>query len=320
VPELGPQLSAIAACGMVALRGSGPSRTIEIHPGVAAAGRSHAGPSFRRSVDIEAAAFWDGVYGTTSGRAGNGVLNTSLAGRAGLAAVPYLIRLEQWHAITPLLRNSFLQAPFRENAAAILPALMQVVPHDPDAVAALALVLRAVDPAAAEARLRALLDAAVADGNFRAAVIATGHLADLCRDSGRLPEAFTLAERMADYCLQGSLGPWTRMSLRVRWLQLLNQAGQADRVLPEVQRLRGEMDALPAVEDDDEVVPPWNIREALLDTGYYAAHLLDRHEDALDISAALIASMRDRHAPATQIAYTTFNHYAPLLHLGRLDG
>ena len=54
------------------------------------------------------------------------------------------------------------------------------------------------------------------------------------------------------------------------------------------------MDTLPATPGPDETATPWNVREMLLDTGRNAARQLGRWSDALDLNAALIASMRDR--------------------------
>ncbi len=95
--------------------------------------------------------------------------------------------------------------------------------------------------------------------------------------------------------------------------------GQAEQVLAEVQRLRDRMQALPATPGPDETATAWNVREALLDTGRDAARQLGRSQDALDLNAAQLASMRDRRAPAAVIAQSRFNDYKPLLRLGRTE-
>jgi hypothetical protein len=75
-----------------------------MHPGVAEAGRNRAGTLFREAADTEAAAFWATVYQHASGDAGEGSLDTGLQVRAGLAAVPYLIRqVIAWHVCEGLL-------------------------------------------------------------------------------------------------------------------------------------------------------------------------------------------------------------------------
>ncbi len=68
-----------------------------------------------------------------------------------------------------------------------------------------------------------------------------------------------------------------------------------------------------------EAVPPWNVRELLLDTGRGAAGLLGRHDDALALNAEQVTSMRARRAPAADIARARFNDYMPLLRLGRTE-
>lgn len=79
------------------------------------------------------------------------------------------------------------------------------------------------------------------------------------------------------------------------------------------------MATLPATPDPDKGEAPWHVREALLDTGRYAAMLIGRHDDALALIAEVTASQRDRHAPATYVARTRYNNYFPLLGLGRTE-
>jgi hypothetical protein len=178
-------------------------------------------------------------------------------------------------------------------------------------------ILQVIDPAAAEAQLRAYLGTAVTGGDYEAASVAAGQLVNLCRDSGRLAEALALADQKAGYTRQAGLGPWTQLLDEVRRLQVLNEMGQAAPVLTDVQRLRDRLTALPATPGRNETATPWNVREGLLDTGRYAARQLGRWEDALSLNAAQITSKRDRRAPATDIARARFNDYFPLLRLGR---
>lgn len=100
---------------------------------------------------------------------------------------------------------------------------------------------------------------------------------------------------------------------------MLAAIGQARHVLAEVTRLRSHLDTLPATPGPDEIATPWAVREGLLDTGRQVAIQLGRWEDALDLSAAIATSHRDRAAPATEIARSRFNDYGPALRLGRAD-
>jgi tetratricopeptide (TPR) repeat protein len=95
--------------------------------------------------------------------------------------------------------------------------------------------------------------------------------------------------------------------------------GRSGQVLEEVTRLRDRMATLPATPGPDEADTTWHVREALLDTGRYAAMLAGRHADALPFIAEVVASQQSRHAPADVIARTRYNNYYPLLHLGRTE-
>jgi len=316
-PNLDHALPAVAAQGLVAVRREPESYAI--HPGVAAAGRERVNEQFQDAVDTEIAVYWDALYRYASGEAGDGRIDTGLMVRAGLAAVPYLMRLHQWNAAGAILENAFIRDPSPANATALLPAIQEITNHDGSYADVLARILAAIDRTAAEHQMRANLDSAVASGDYRAASTAGGRLINLYRDRGRLAEALTLADQTADYTRQAGLGQWTQLADEVRRLQVLNAMGQAESVLAEVRRLRAHTQTLPAIASLDETVSTWNVREALLDTGREAATKLGRAEDALDLSSAQIGSMRDRGAPATVIARAMFNDYGPLLWLDRTD-
>jgi tetratricopeptide (TPR) repeat protein len=318
-PALDRALTAIAAQGLIAVRPETDSKdeSYAVHPGVAAAGRAQAGTPFRDAADIETAAYWATVFRYASGENDDGTVHTGLLVLAGLAAVPYLIRRQQWAAAGTMLEHSFVSDPSRANAAAMLPAIQEIAEHEARAAGVLARVLAVLDPAEAERQMRSHVDAAVTRGDYRGASVTTGRLADLCRASGRLAEALNLTEQQAGYTRQAGLGPWTQLAGEARRLQVLSEMGQADQVLAEVRRLRDRMQALPMTPGPDETMTPWNIRETLLGTGRYAARQLERWEDALDLNAASLASMRDRSAPAVETARAMYNDYAPLLRLGR---
>jgi hypothetical protein len=321
-PVLSQALSAIISCGLAAIqaetRDFGPSYAI--HPGVAAAGRAHAGKHVQDAVDAQVAAYWSAGYQYVSGEAGDHIVHTRLAVRAGLAAVPYLMRQQDWKGAAYLLERAFGHDPSRPNAATVLPAIQHIVRHDPRQDALLALVQRVLDPVAAEAALRASLAAAVSAGDYRAASAHAGRLTDLCHSGGRVAEALTLIERKASYTRKAGLGPWTRLSDDVRRLQVLNAIGLAERVLAEAPQLRGRMDALPGTLGPDELgLLLWSVREGLLTAACSAARNLGQWEAALELSDTILTSMRDRRALATEIAESRFHDYEPLLSLGRTD-
>ncbi|MBO0805289.1 MAG: CHAT domain-containing protein [Nocardiopsaceae bacterium] len=321
-PALDRGLAELAARGLAAIRASGSSGKsykVHVHPGVSAAGRNHAGHDFQVAVDTDVGDFWDAAFQYASGENDDGRVNTTLLVRAGLAAVPYLLRRERWDHAVYLLERAFLPNPSRASAAAILPAITRITAHDPRHENTLALIWEAIDPDTAETRYRDSLEAADARGDCQAAAAAAGRLVDLCLDGGRLAEALTLTDTMAIYTRQAGLGPWTQLSNQVQRLQILAEMGHADHVLDEVRRLRSHMDILPGRPGPDEAVPPWNTRETLLNIGSHAAIQLGRWQDALDLNAEITASQHARHAPAREMARTRFGDYGPLLRLGRTD-
>jgi hypothetical protein len=60
-------------------------------------------------------------------------------------------------------------------------------------------------------------------------------------------------------------------------------------------------------------------REELLGAGREAALRLGRWDEALELNAAVVASIRGRGAPDTEIARARFNDYGPLFELDRVD-
>ncbi len=167
--------------------------------------------------------------------------------------------------------------------------------------------------------MRASMEAAATRGDYVAAAVTASWVVDLCHRDGRLAEALSLADLMTSYTRQAGLGPWTQLLDEATRLQVLNATGQASQVLAEVRRLRDHMDSLPATPGEDEVTTAWNVREVLLDIGRNASSQLGLWDDALDLNAEVIASKRDRSAPAADIAQARFSDYSSLLQLGRAD-
>jgi tetratricopeptide (TPR) repeat protein len=320
-PDLDQGLAAVSATSLVTIRPAvnGTDETYPVHPGVAEAGRGHAGQLFRDAADTVSAGFWEAVHLSEYAQAGGGNVDTGLLVRAGLAAVPYLLRQQQWDRAAGLLEGAFVRDPSRANAAAVLPAIEEITRHEPRWAGVLGKVLAVTDPAAAVVTLRAAMADAATRGDYRAASANAGRLLDLCRNTGRLAEALDAAERKAGYTRQAGLGPWDQLADEVWRLQVLASMGNADQVLDEVARLRARMATLPATRGPGEGEAPWHVREALLDTGRYAAMLTGQHAQAIPLIAEVVASQRDRHAPAAVIARTRYNNYYPLLHLGRTE-
>jgi tetratricopeptide (TPR) repeat protein len=203
---------------------------------------------------------------------------------------------------------------------AALPTLRAIAdatqaPHD---LAALARTLAGINPAEAEALLRASLARAAAAQDFRLASGAAGTLTNLLSGAGRLREALDLANQSARYSRQGGLGPWDQLADRAQVLQLFGQMGQHREVLDEIPALRDQMDKLPATKANHETVEPWNVREAIFDIGRSSAQALEEWQQCLDLNAAVLASKRARGADAYEILRSQYNDARPLMELGRL--
>jgi len=320
-PEFGAAVAVLATRSLLAVQ-PGPGhvqQAYRIHPWIAAAGRAQAGKDFQSAVDAEVAATWEATLQHALRREDGGH-GSSLVVRAGTGAAPYLMRLGEWSHVTAVLQEAFGRDRSRSAAAAILPALRAVAAtgQEPDASRLLAKVLQELDPDTAEARMRAQLADAEAGHDYRAATETAENLSYLYRQSGRLLDALTLAEQMADYTRLAGLGPWTQLSDDVKRLEILSMMGRAGQVLDEVLELRERMRSLPAA-SGNEAVPPWDVRESLLRAGRDSALRLRRFDMALDLNAAIMSSQRDRDAPALVIARDRFNDYGPLIRLGRMD-
>ena len=204
-PDLGQALTGLATQGVIAIqpKTEAAAETYGIHPVIAVVGHNDAGKEFRDAVDVELASFWHTVVHVALERTGND-RSSALMGRAGLAATPYLMRQGEWAVAGSLLEHAFLRDRSPATAAAILPALQAIAAtgHDPDAAGRLATVLTLIAPTAAEQQMRAILDAAVARGDYRTAGTAAGYLTDQYHDSGRLAEALALADETIGYTLR----------------------------------------------------------------------------------------------------------------------
>jgi hypothetical protein len=307
-------IAALAESALITVHGE----SYAVHPAIAAIARAQAGRAFQEAVDLEAAMFWDAEFKRAAGP------------RPALAAVPYLARQEQWTMAAGLLDAAVAHDPSRATAAAVLPLAGRIAAREPWAEQVLGSVLQIIDPAGAEAQLRVQLDVAVAEGNHHLAATIAEQLAGLCLDDGRPGEALGYAEDFIDHAGQAGLGDGSQLRAEVLRLAVRDAQGQHDIALAEAYRLRARIDSLrsrgngngngngpggPA--DPGEPDDLAGLREAVLATGHAAAVRAGRWDEAVDLNAALVQSMRDRGAAATDIARTRFNGYRPLLRLGQ---
>jgi tetratricopeptide (TPR) repeat protein len=320
-PALTGTVQVLVGAGLIAA--DGDPAVFRLHPGVAEAGRAQAGGPLQQTVDQVLAGFWQELF--WQARDTEGAQAGAMLLRAGRAAAPYLLRLEDWQAAGRLLEQVVVRDQSPATVQAVLPLLRRIAQattgtdRELTAAGRLAKVLSFVDPAGAEQQQRAVLARAVAQQRYDYASATATDLVNLLLDTGRLEEALAVAEQLPEYTRQAGLGPWTQLTDHTQRLQLLTVMGRDEEVLAEVQRLREEMATLPEHSDQRELVNPFNVREAVLDTGRSAAQNLRRWEEALALNAELVRSKRARGAPDHDIALSWFNDYYALLQLGRLE-
>ena len=287
-----------------------------MHPAIAETIRA-TDPGVQAATDAELAATWRQVSGQAlqqqGGEAGRAIV------RAGLAAAPYLLRLQEWNTAGDLLERALIRDASPTTIQAALPTLRAIADatQAPEALHSLADSLASVSPAQAETLLRAALAKTAADENFVLAASVAGSLSNLLMGAGRLREALGLANQTAGYSRRAGLGPWTQLADQAQPVQILGLMGQHRQVLDQVQALRDQMDKFPAIRADNETVEPWNVRETILDIGRRSAQALGEWPQCLDLNAALLASKRARGASAYEIVRFRYNDAQPLIELGR---
>ena len=173
-----------------------------MHPGIAQTIRAAAGPGIQAATDTELAATWVQISRHAreqeGGEAGQDVVE------AGLAAAPYLLRLQDWDTASTLLEHALFRDQSPATIQAALPALRAIADatHAAKDLSVLADALTSVDPAEAETLLREALTQVAADGNFRLASGTAGSLANLLMEQGRLRETLDLIGQKAGYTRQ----------------------------------------------------------------------------------------------------------------------
>jgi tetratricopeptide (TPR) repeat protein len=300
--------------------GGGPVQVAyRVHPGVAAAITAQAGQSVREATDAELAAFWDAV--SDQAREREGGEDSGLVVRAGLAAAPYLLRRGDWDTAGSLLEQALLRDRSPGTVQAVLPSMRRIAAAmgGPENAVMLARALAGVDAGEAERLLRGAADAAAGSRDFWVASTAAGDLVNLLAGAGRLAEALEVASQQAEFTGRAGLGPWTRLADQAQRLQVLGWMGDHARVLAETETLRASMAALPARRGASETVHPWNVREAILGTGYESALATGDWQRCLDLNAEIAASKRQRGASLHEVTRTRFNDAGPLIRLGQLD-
>jgi tetratricopeptide (TPR) repeat protein len=292
-----------------------------IHPGVAEAGREHAGKACQAATDGEMAAFWRAASraGERQEMQGGGPMIL----RAGRSAAPYLMRRQQWYTASALLDRVITRDASPQTVAAVLPLLRRIAEATSgtekglEDARVLARTLRALGQVdEAEKMMREVVRETEERGQFRTATAAAGDLINLLRARGRSKEALEFVDKKKELSRRAGLGAWTQLADEGQRLQILNALGRWSEVLDTVEKLREQMRTLADSGEAEEAVDPWNVREGILDTGRTAALALERWRKALALNGDIVELRRTRQATALEIARTRFNDCAPLLQLG----
>lgn len=291
-----------------------------IHPGIAEAIHATTPEPVTAAVDAELAALWTSVaaLGIKQEWAGKGT--SSLVVQAGLAAASYLMRQHNWNTAGILLEQARLRDGYSPvTAQAVIPSLRRIaeVTGEPDDLRKLAAPLTLMDPREAETLLRRAYDQATTRSDHRLTSAVASDLILLLRKQGRLREALTLVDSMIEHTCQAGLGAWTQLSDQGQRLQLLSLLGDHKQVLTDLPALRDRMAKLPDQSAGNDRVNPWNVREAILDTGRHSALALSRWQQALDLANEVTNIERRRGASTHETSRTRFSCYGPLLGLGR---
>jgi tetratricopeptide (TPR) repeat protein len=281
----------------------------EIHPGVAAAGCRAAGDDFQQVVDHQVTQFWVTVFDHASQQESQGSGQRIL--HAGHAAVPYLIRQQQWIKAAELLEQVLHRDDAQATLVAVLPLFRRIADATEQMAEALAVrgalakaLLRGRQWAEAESLLRQLIERAVAENQFHVAAGTTGDLIHVLKMTGRAVEALPLVDTMKQHVQTAGFGRWTELAGEAYRLQILVELGRYEEVLARAESLRQEMRELHEPNEQPESVSPWSVRELILNSGRNAAIRLGQWESALSSNAEIFQSQAQRGASALEIART----------------
>jgi tetratricopeptide (TPR) repeat protein len=298
---------------------------VRMHPGVAEAVRAGAAAGFADLVDELCGELWTTIYQHAAEGEQRGEQVGGAIVRAGLAAAPYLIRRGDWHTAGMLLERAVQRDASPGVSRRVLGLLAQIVAGDPDPQHRLeyeglyAAVLARVDPAAAQARLRQVVDQTRDSGHPAVAATVVIYLVTLLRARGDLAAALAVVDERAGLLTEAGAGPWPHAHNESMRLQVLAETGEHRRVLAEATALLARLDTLPSQPDPADRVEAWNVRENVGDTARSAASAVQDWAAALTFSRQVQESKRQRGASLHDRARIRFNDYFPLLQLGRVD-
>jgi tetratricopeptide (TPR) repeat protein len=306
---------------ILALEGS--SRYL-IHPGVAEASLHEQKKGFRKVVDSELASFWGSMLDTASEYEMSGTGN--MAALAGMRSAPYLMRLGQWERAALSLQKTLDRDQSPRTTSVVLPMLNRIARatrRQKENLVCVGILAKALRQAGhldeAEESLRSLISEYVRHKKFRMALAAESELFKTLMKTGRFREAQELAEKTKDYAYQAGLGPWTQLVNEIQRLDALNKQGRYGEVIDSIDVMLERVQSLTEPSDRKEAVTTWNVKEAILEVGRFAAIKIQNFDQALEFNALLLKIQISRGATELTLARTAFNDYFPLLSLKRYE-
>lgn len=302
-PGPGPLLDTVAAAAL-----TGREKSRPLHPAAAAAIRHETPDGTRAAIDRTLAEYWE---------------TSEQDSATDLAALPYLIRLEDWDSAAVLLGDAIRRGALRPGGSGdFLPDLRQVAASTAAAAApaALALALRFADGAEARRLMETSLASAESVNDYALAWRMAGYLASLILDTGRAEQALDVAVRQERYARAAGLGPWTRLAGQSVRLDIMVRLKRNEQALVEVSVARDRMRRLPEEAASGELpgIVPWAVREDILRVGHSCALAFGKWEQAVGIGTEVTDSQRRRGADRAEIARTRFYNAFPLIRLRRL--
>jgi tetratricopeptide (TPR) repeat protein len=338
--DLDAALGRLTAASLISIQNDGcdTPQGYEIHPAIAASARAHAGADYRHMLDARLAEYWEQTCRYLLRQEAEAGTSRHIKDAA-IAAVPYLLFQGKPLAAAALLDEVLLRDGTRATALAVRPALTSIATTAAGSAkmtAALSL-LRVLDiigisSVADNPTLAAIFGSVggladfgyLKDGpqsvqDYRALAAMASLMIRRELHDGQYDEAARIAEQQLDTASRLGMGPWSRLEFEVWRLEVMTAVGRYGQALEGVARLRDYMSTLPASSRQPETATPWRVRERLLTVGQDAAIRAERWQDALDLSAAIIASMRARGAERPDLATALFGRHGALVELGHIE-
>jgi hypothetical protein len=286
-----------------------------MHPGVAAAVDRAGWRAVQACTDAALCVYWVTVAESAE-REGEWEEDAGAVVQAGLAAVPYLLRLEQWNAARWRLVQALTRDASAQVASTALPSLRRLAAATGRLEDAryLAMALAKVDSGESERLARRVLAEAVAAEDYAIATGTANSLIFLLRESGRLDAAMEMAERMLEYARAADMGPWTQVAAEVHRIQILTVKGEHDRVVAEGDLLLDRMLRLESPGPSDPMIK-WKVHEALFSAILSSEIARGNWKRCLGISTNQQQKLRERGASKIELANARFTDVNILLGL-----